>query len=100
MTGQDVIVSDYDAEHEARCEAYEALIAANKELQVLFDQLIAANLELRDEVKKNRDLFSAYVLRQDDLDAATVAARKRSRELDAVYEKLMGPRSTPRRDVH
>ena len=100
MTSQDVIVSNYDAENEARREAYEAFIVASNENTAVWKQLTKATQELKDEVKKNRDLSSVYVLRQNALDAATVAARKRSRELDAVYEKLIGPRSTPRRGVH
>jgi hypothetical protein len=97
MVGRDMIVSEQDEEFLERCEAYEAFIAASKENQAIFKQLTEANLELRNDFKKLSELFHAYINRHNDLDAATISARKRSRELEDVYEKLKTPTPKPRR---
>ena len=89
--GRDMVEYDEEQEtqkREARWEAYEANSAANRALTVVFKQLTEATKELHDEFMKCSALFTAYCDRKDALDAAYVAATKRSRELDDIYSQL------------
>ena len=90
MSGQNGVEYDLDNEKE-RWQAHQAFIAASQKLTDTIKQLNEAHNELRNDYKKLSDLFLAYVRRHNELDAATVAANKRSRELDAVYEQLQEP---------
>jgi hypothetical protein len=107
MAGRDLV--EYDEEQEAqkreeRWEAYEAYSSACKAITVVFKQLTEATKELNDEFIKCSALFTAYCARKDALDDAYVAATKRSKELDDVYEQLEAPMPKPklktRRDAH
>ena len=91
MSGQNGGVEYNLDNEEERWQAHQAFIAASQKLTAVIKQLNEAQIELRNDYKKLSDLFVAYSKRHDDLDAATVAANKRSRELDAVYEQLQEP---------
>ena len=92
--GRDLVEYDEEQEtrkREERWEAYEAFIAASQNLTAIIKQLNEAHLELRNDFKKINDLFNAYIERHNDLDVATIAANKRSRELDDIYAQLEAP---------
>ena len=103
MAGRDLVEYDEEQEkREERWEAYEAHIAANRALTVVFKQLTEATKELHDEFMKCSALFTAYCDRKDALDDAYVAATKRSKELEDIYEQLEAPmpKLKTRRDAH